>query len=190
MFNKLILDFDGVLVDSIQTYCSIYNQKYKDHPDFKYADYTKLQQWDCLDQCPLEKQAEVIFSSKEFFDNLEFMPNAKETIEKLSHKFHIVVCSIGTPENIAYKSLWLKDNLPFVKDTILISNQDCFMDKSIVNMNNCIFIDDNANNLKSSNAGIKICFGKEYPYNKDWCGFRVNDWEDTYELIKYFSEVK
>ncbi|NFF75958.1 hypothetical protein FCV38_02895 [Clostridium sporogenes] len=181
--QKLILDFDGVIVNSIKSYCKTYNNKYKNHPKFKQADYTKLQRWDCQDECPLEKQAEVIFSSKDFFNNLEFMPNAKEIIEKLSKEYDIIICSIGTPENISHKALWIKENLPCIKDTILISNQGCFMDKSMVNMKQCIFIDDNANNLNSSNADIKICFGKEYPYNKNWNGLKVQDWGELYKLI-------
>ncbi|EQB4340953.1 5' nucleotidase, NT5C type [Clostridium botulinum] len=181
--QKLIVDFDGVIVNSIKSYCKTYNNKYKNHPQFKVADYTKLQQWDCQDECPLEKQAEVIFSNKDFFNNLEFMPNAKEIIEKLSKEYHIIICSIGTPENISYKSLWIKENLPCIKDTILISNQECFMDKSIVNMKDCIFVDDNANNLNSSNADIRICFGKEYSYNKDWDGTKAYNWKNLYKLV-------
>ena len=183
MKNKLILDFDGVISDSILSFCTVYNNKYKDNPLFKKADHNKLQRWDCTDECPLEKKAEVIFSSKEFFDNLEFMENAKEYVEKLSQSFHIIICSIGTFENISHKSLWIRDNMPFIKDTILITNGDCYMDKSIVNMKDSIFIDDNALNLDSSNADIKICFGKEFPYNKDWKGSRRVDWESMYNLI-------
>ncbi len=39
---------------------------------------------------------------------------AEEVIEELCNKYIVTVCTIGTHDNIALKSLWLKDNLPCI----------------------------------------------------------------------------
>lgn len=55
----------------------------------------------------------------------------------------------------------------------MLTNGDNTMCKDVVNMEGGIFVDDVSSNLFSSNAGWKICFGKEYPWNSDWSGDRI-----------------
>ena len=61
-------------------------------------------------------------------------------------------------------------------------------DKSCVDMSGGIFIDDSSNNLITSNADIKFCFGKEYPWNKDWTGIRFKRWMSVLTYINYNKE--
>jgi 5'(3')-deoxyribonucleotidase len=185
--NKLFLDFDCTIVDSVKTYCKVYNMLYKEQEGFKDACHNKVNRYDLKDQCPLVDHQEIIFSSMDYFNHLEFMPYAREIIERLGNKYELIICSIGTLDNISYKSQWIKNNLPFIKNVILISgavgSKGIKTDKSTVNMKDSIFIDDHVENLLSSNAEIKICFGKEYEWNNIWTGQRCFNWKEVEELL-------
>lgn len=185
--DKLFLDFDCTIADSVKTYCNVYNMSYSQRDGFKKADYNKVNRYDLKDQCHLIDHQEAIFSSEEFFKHLEFMPDAEAVIKKLGDKYELVICSIGTLDNISHKAQWIKHNLSFIKNVILISSSveagGIKMDKSITNMNNSIFIDDHVENLISSNAKLKICFGKEYDWNKNWSGERCFNWKEVERLL-------
>lgn len=181
--KKLILDFDSTIVDTISSYCKTYSAIYSETIGYVEPDPTKVNQWDLKDQCGLENNPLHIFGLGYFFNKLEFMPNAKEVITKLSEKYDITVCSIGTFDNLEHKSIWLRDNLPFV-DAVLIKNTGVKMNKSIVNMvGGATFIDDHADNLESSNAKTKYCFGKKYPWNEKWEGNWLNDWNEVGKVL-------
>jgi 5'(3')-deoxyribonucleotidase len=180
---NLFIDFDSTLVDSIKAFCQVYNNKYKNHPKFQPADPDKIQRWDFQDICPLVDNINSIFESKEFFRCLEFFPYARDVVRELNKWYNVIICTIGTPKNLAHKIAWLQRNLPFINCYVLINNGYNIMDKSIVNMQGGIIIDDVASNLESSNASIKICFGKVYPWNEWWEGERAGDWLSIKELL-------
>ena len=176
MKGKLFLDFDGVIANSTKAYCYTYNGLYGGKSGFTVADPDKVNQWDLKDQCTLVDNPLNIFGMKSFFLTLDFMPGAQDVIGKLSEKYDIVICSIGTYDNLQYKAKWINDRLPFV-DAILIKNQGVKMDKSIVDMNGALFIDDHRDNLVSSNADTKVCFGNKYQWNEKWKGLWLNNWQ-------------
>jgi len=182
--TKLFLDVDGVIIDSIKAYCSTYNEIYKNHSKFTPAIWYECKKWDLKDVAPLVKSCNEIFSSPLFFKYAEFINiNTKEVIEELCNKYRIIICSIGTPENIAQKSLWLKENLPHIKEYIFLVNDGCKMDKSFIDMSSSIFIDDVVSNLDSSNADYKIVFGDEYEWNKTNKYLRCYNWTDIHRLL-------
>src|SRR5690348_6413265 len=102
--NKIFLDFDCTIADSVKTYCNVYNLLYKEQDEFIKADHSKVNRYDLKDQCDLVEHQEVIFSSEEFFKCLEFMPYAKDVIERLGSKYELAICSIGTLDNISFKA--------------------------------------------------------------------------------------
>lgn len=185
--KKLFLDFDSTIVDSIKAYCSVYNSTYNHLEGYRVADYNKVNRYDLKDQCHLVEHQENIFSNKVLFEHLEFMPDAEEVIQKLGEKYQIIICSLGTLENITWKAQWIKNNMPYVKDVVLISSaisaSGIKTDKSVVNMKDSIFIDDHAENLITSNAEIKIRFGKEYEWNKNWTGQSCFTWNEVEKLL-------
>ena len=58
--------------------------------------------------------------------------------------------------------------------------------------NGNVFIDDIPRNINGSNADVRICFGKDYEWNKDFetdCEngvFRIYDWKGVLILLKTF----
>jgi 5'(3')-deoxyribonucleotidase len=180
MKSKLFLDFDSVITDSVLAYCETYNEINRFTPDFIPADHTKNQEWDFKTQCPLVESPLYIFSHPLFFKNLKFMPNAEEVIKELTNKYQIIICSIGCFNNISLKSQWIKNNMPYIKDAILLTNQGIKMDKGIVQMGykGSVFIDDVKSNLDSSNAERKILYGKKFDWNREWTGEYYETWSE------------
>jgi len=179
---KFFLDFDNSIVDSIKQYCKVYNTIYRYYPSYKPADYTKVTQYNMKDQCPLVYDLLEIFQHELFFRDLEFInENTYEVLEKLGRKYQLIVVSVGTPLNLALKSIWLSEKLPFIKDYVLLFNDGCKMDKSVCNMEDGIFLDDVESNLKSSNAKDKVLFGKRFEWNKGWDGNWCLDWSQVEE---------
>jgi len=182
--KKIFMDFDGTLVNSRKSYCDTYAQLYANCENYEHPNWRETQEWNLELTCPLAK--EDLFCHDLFFWGLEFMNGAKSKIESLSTQFDIIICSIGYYDNISKKSQWIKHKLPVIKKSIFINHGNNHLDKSIINMQNSIMVDDVSKNLHSSNADIKICFGDEFVWNRDWEGIRCYNWSELYkELMKY-----
>lgn len=183
--KTIYLDFDGVVVDTKKAFVDYYNNHYNDHPEYAFADHTKCNMWNYYDICPLAaNDVESIFGEKEVFDRLEFFEDAEKFIKKLNKKFNIIIVSLGTYDNIHHKSKWIKDNMPFIHESVLLAKGTGeMMDKSVVNMIDGIFIDDVSKNLFSTNARLKINYGPEYKWNEDWSGLRIDGWDKMYTFL-------
>ena len=182
--TKLFIDYDSTIVDSIKAFVEVYNEQYINHPNFIKAEWYKTEPMHLTSQCTLLNHVDEIFGSKRFFEVVDFInPNTYEVIENLCNKFKVILCSIGIPSNIAYKSWWIEKHLPCISDSILLLKKNCNMDKSIVNMNGSIIIDDSEKNLISSNADYKICFGEINELNFTWDGLRCVNWTDISKLL-------
>lgn len=182
---KLFVDFDSTLFNSVKSFCQSYNELYKNHPDFKPADYTKNNKWNFEIECPLIHNPLHIFSHSIFFEKLEFMPNAEEIVKKLCEKYQVIICSLGCYTNISLKALYIKKKMPYIEDAILLTNQGIKMDKGIVNMNysNAIFLDDVESNLRSSNCPRTILYGSRFEWNNEWQGEWCRDWDEVGEKL-------
>lgn len=181
--QKLFLDFDSTIAQSTKAFCETYNQLYCNHKDFIPANHLKTKKWNLKDQCPLAQNTIDIFSHPKFFEVLEFMPNAEEVIKELCNKYQVVICSIGTFDNISLKSQWIKNNMPYINNAILLNNEGIKMDKSTVQMEGSVFIDDVSSNLFSVNAELKILYGQRFDWNKDWQGLWCKDWLEIADLL-------
>lgn len=183
--RELYIDFDSTIVNSIKRICEMYNDEYINHPKFKPAKWYLVEQWDFKDQCPLAPKGLITyyFNREDFFnEKLEFMENAKEILYKIDTKFDIFVPSLGYSANLEYKECWLKNNLTFIKEFIPCDFNE-YDDKKHIDMSNGIIIEDNAKNLESSNANIKICYGDIYDWNKNWNGKRCWNWYEVYNFL-------
>lgn len=185
--QTIFFDFDLTIINSAKAYCLTYNELFQNHPDFVPADYTQCHDYDLRKIAPLSQDIYYIFGHEKFFKYCEFInSNTKKVLKELSEEYNIKICTIGNPTNIAHKILWIAENLPFIKFIIPLvdnsRNNITKMDKSCINMKNGIIIDDHIDNLKSSNASKKICFG-DYGWNKHWKGLKCNDYDDIENLL-------
>ena len=184
MKKKLFVDFDGVLSNTIKTICMLYDDDFQYYRDYKKVDWSEIETWNFTElNCANREYIDKYFNQPRFFRNIECMPWAKETMNKLSGLYDITIVSMGYRPNLIGKQKWVNDNFP---DCEFIGvNFKEHNDKGHIDMSDSIFIDDSANNLMNSNAELKICFGDEYEWNKNWNGIRCANWFDVWKLIGY-----
>ena len=189
---KVFIDVDNCIINSTKAVAQWFRNTYY-HAIKEYAitdpDWTKVKKWNFTDEMPTMSKSDIkkVFDSKYFFDNVEFFPQAKEVVTKLinDERFEVIFCSIGTVKNISNKMEFLEKHFPNVTQIMIKNGQE--MDKSLVNMNNAMFIDDNTDNLNSSNASIKACFSYDNCLDKEWNigwgGILESEWIEVYNNL-------
>lgn len=186
MINKIIIDLDGVVYDTISRIVEMYNYDHIMYKDFKVVMPSEIKTWE-FTELTLEPP-EVIdkyFCTPRFFTDLPLMKSATWIINKLSNDYQIIFCSSGAYPNLQLKREWVRNHFKYAE--FIPVELPTYKDKSAVNMKNSIFIDDVSNNLTTSNADVKICFGEVYSWNEDWDGIRCKDWEEVYQYIKEYE---
>lgn len=191
MNNKidLFLDFDDTICLTSKQFVKLANRKYK-----KEEDWNNIKRWDFKDLYPeiTNNDIDNIFSSEDFFVDLELCENCLDTINSIKDLVNIHIATIGTDKNLKNKMKWIKENLniDFNFNGILDTGIN---DKSSVDMSGAIFVDDRTDNLRSSNANIKILY-KNY-HNYSWQQIEPNDniyvvdsWEQIYSILDFISK--
>lgn len=183
--NKLhiYIDFDEVLVNSIQANLDILNKRYS--TNFKPQEIKTWNFKDCFPQLK-DDEIEDIFNAIRFFDNLTWKKGAKDFLKK--YKNIITLVTKGNSQNLELKAKWLEEQgfgwLPYIG---LPLNKS----KGSIDMSNGILIDDNQDNLNESNAQIKILY-QNYPnceWNKNWDGVYVTDFKSIDYLFVYLRKT-
>lgn len=187
MYNTLYIDFDGTIVNTIKKITSLYDEDFSSNKSYEKIDWSEVQTWDFSElKCATKEDIDRYFSSKRFFEHLEFMDNAMEVIGSIDGLFQIYIMSIGSKENLEHKKIWIKKNMPdcqFIGVDETINN-----DKAHIDMSDGIFIDDSLHNLETSNAAVKIVFGDKYPWNENNEKYlRCFNWMDVKRYITKFQ---
>ena len=181
--NKIFVDFDGTIVNTVSCIVSLYNEDFKYYKKFVPIKWWEVNTWDFTEcNCATPEQINTYFNQQRFFNGLEYMDWAKEILDKLNNEnYDITIVSSGYSPNLKAKEIWISKNLPYCK--FIGVNLKEYKDKSHIDMSDGIFIDDSSHNLITSNAKIKICFGDEYEWNKDWNGIRCFNWTDVQNYL-------
>ncbi len=180
---KLFLDFDGVIADTVKAVCELYREDYLLYNKYKDISPDEIDTWDFEELFFLTRHTlRNYFNTGRFFDALDVIPSFEpQFIEQLGEMYDLKICTIGDSPNIKGKKIWLSNNLTDIQCYELTSL--CGEDKSTVDMSGGIIVDDNSNNLRTSNADIKICYGEEKGWNRDWTGLRCKDWKELMEIL-------
>lgn len=194
--RKLILDFDGTIANTTKAMIRSMSPYIKDVTQ-KVDENSHSYYWSFADIFPEThlRYVDILFNSKHLFDNMELYPNVGNVLKDLHEKgVPIYVCTIGSYKNIKLKLDYLHEHLPFVNVVPIVLN-DILMNKAIVNMENCIFLDDNVDCLNSSNADVKILYKHDNfttEKNKVWNGYTSTSWEDKdfIDLLYKLLEVQ
>ncbi len=190
MIHKLYVDFDGTMVNTIKTMVELYNSDYRKFDGFKWIDWFLVNTWD-FKECSIAPKwyFDLQFNAERLFEQLEFIDNQEEVFWYVIDEYfgcdHTTVVSMGQKPNLKLKESYLEQY--FYGIPLIGLDIDEYKDKSSVDMSDGIFIDDSAENLRNSNAAIKICFGRTYPWNEDWDGVRCKDW---YEVARYLKVLE
>lgn len=184
---KIYCDFDNTIVNTVKCIVDLYNDDFKYYPNFKNVIWMDIDSWD-FTECELASKdyINMLFTQPRFFRKLGFMDWSFNVLMKLKDMHDISIISLGTTPNLKQKEKWIDDMFYGLKFVGI--NSHVYQDKSCVNMSDGILIDDVADNLISSNAKYKICFGDEYSWNKDWNGTRCHNWHDIYYKIQELNE--
>ena len=180
---KIFVDMDDVLVDLLNPWLDELN---------KFSSYTRtyndIDQWNMEEHYPDLPPSCIyeILSDKIFWSKINAVPDAVTYLKKLIEDGHEVkIATASAPHSFYVKvTNCLLQNFPFLNTR----NVWCVHDKSLLLGD--ILIDDYHENLRHF-RGVKIL--KNAPYNKD-CDdscfhFRVNNWEEIYEIVKEVSNL-
>lgn len=179
--KTLYIDFDGVIINTIETIVSLYNEDFQYYKGFKTVNWWGVNTWDFEEcSCASKKYINSYFNTPRFFNKASLLEGAWDVLNQMKDDFHLVIVSMGYRPNLVGKRLWIEKNLPFV-DFIGV-NMKKYPDKRHIDMSDGIFIDDSSKNLATSNAKYKVLFGDVYPWNEGWEGKRCFNWT---ELEKY-----
>lgn len=188
----LYLDYDGVIVNTIKQIVKMYNDDFCLYPDYTIVDWEDIKSWDFEEcTCASKEYLNSYFNQPRFFTEVEWMPGCLPMIQFLSTLYTIKIVTMGNEANFKGKKYWFtQHNYRYHSfDDIIFIPMDEYKDKSHIDMSGGIFVDDSANNLITSNADLKICYGKKYPWNEGWKGKRCEDWIELYNIIIRYREV-
>ena len=185
MIKKLFIDLDGVVFDTIQTIVNLYNMDHLYYKDFQLVMASDIKTWR-FEELTLEPPEFIdrYFNMPRFFTELEMIRSADWIIKRLiKDGYQIIFCSCGSYPNLALKKEWVRKHYPEAE--FIPVNHNNYIDKSHILMGqNSLFCDDVYENLITSNAEYKVCFGKEYSWNEKWKRTRCETCEDLYKYIK------
>lgn len=172
--DKIYLDVDGVIWHSCQAACDVINKRYGTN-----IQGNEILSWNFKEVAAnfKDEDIEYIFADYYFFKRIKWINGAFDFINRYKDK--IIIVTKGTFQNIQRK-IDIFDELGL---NIHIYGIPLDNSKSVINMQNGLFIDDSTKNLNESNATYKIQF-LEYKDNKndirewtkDWKGLRMYKW--------------
>lgn len=184
--QTVIIDLDCTLFNTVKCITEIYDEDFQYYSDYKKIPWQEVKTWDFTElSAATPEYINTYFNQKRFFDRVEMYKDAKEVIDELSEKYNIVFVSHGYSPNLRLKKEYVKKHFPYAE--FIGVNLKHHKDKSSIDMEGCIFIDDTPKNLKTSNAKMKICYGN-YDWNSEYSDDLINclrayDWEDVYHLL-------
>jgi len=185
IFYKIILDFDGVIGSSIASLCESL-ETIRGLPQGSYNPKL-VKKWNFEDVIPDLDHDRVndMFESDIFWRNLKPVKGSLEFIEK--YKSDIIICTIGTNKNIQKKLAWIDKHIGRIDVVPIIINVGAHhtaIDKSIIDMQGCLLVDDNINAHATSNASHKILFDEYGTFNAEW---QKGDLIGNLECVKKFD---
>lgn len=183
MYKGIAFDFDEVLVNSIEAIVSILNEDYNLH-----AKASDVNRWDFKDAYPTLtfEQINNVWNDKRLFQRLTFKPNTIETLEDLSKKYPLIIYSAGSSKNLQLKKDFIKNNILIKKINLnFIGVLEGIEDKSLLDLKDWVFIDDNQKNLYDSNASLKILFRnrENADWNNNWNETEINNIKQIYNYV-------
>lgn len=187
---KLYIDVDNCLVHSVRRMCDIYTKYYSSHPNYIKPNPDKIMKWDAEDELPLLTKEDIknLFEEDEFYTGEIIKDDAIKVLYELhsSNKFDFCFVSIGTSKNIANKTQFLENYLPFIQQHIMLVKNfvsDLRMDKSILTGKG-VLLDDHVNNLITTNVDFPVLFKDQgnREWNEGWKGSEVSSWLEFRDL--------
>ena len=172
--QRICIDMDEVMADSIAEHLSRYNREYGDN--ITNTDLNGKWIWDvvALDRHP---RLEEFLRSDDFFDVLEVMADAPRVLRALQQRYEVFIASAAmeVPTSFNAKYRWLQRHFPTIPTTNIVFCGD----KSILRAD--FLIDDNPRQLRRF-TGEGILY--DSPHNIAVKGYRrVHNWLEIEALF-------
>lgn len=184
------IDLDCTVFNTIKAVTDLYNNDFGGSPGYNKISWDKVKSYDFTEltsnNLVTKGYLNTYFNQKRFFDIVEILPHATKVIDRLSKIYNIVFVSHGYDSNLKLKDIWVKAHFHYAE--FIGIDLSKYNDKSCVDMSGKgnIFIDDVPNNLYTSNAETKICFG-DYGWNDDYDNTKISghflNWEDAEMML-------
>ena len=143
MKRKIIIDFDDVLVPTLENAIRGYNKEHKNK--------LKVNDFDCWDVRKVDKDFPKYFLKVDF-TKIEQKNNSIQYIRKLCENYEVYIVTASELSKFIQKKAWVVKNMPFFN----INNMVLCSDKSILNA--YAMIDDRPLNLKHCNVKRKYLY--------------------------------
>jgi 5'(3')-deoxyribonucleotidase len=183
---RILIDLDDVVDNLLPTWVNELNKRYNLHVN-------EVTCWDITKDFPTltENQIFEVLEEEDFWKNIKPIQDSIYYINKLKENHFIYFCTASSPKNFYLKyEYFLKKYFPDFSD--LEDYLICIKHKQLIKAD--ILIDDNINNLIINSEipnYVGILFTNSHNKNineKEKGLYRVNNWEECYNLIDKISE--
>ena len=189
---KLFIDADDTILESSKAFIDIVNQQDNINPP---KIYEELRDWKYRSLFPYMTSERIfeIYDSEDFFNIVKLNPDFESFYLKHENDFEWNIVTKGHKSNIEHKQKYFKKHLPKAKviGCRFNSIEEQNFDKSHIDMDYGIQIDDRTDCLIGSNANIKILFknNQEFNWNRTYDInepiYIMNDWKEIIETLEF-----
>ena len=189
---RLFIDADDTILESSKAFIDIVNRQDNINPP---KTYEELQDWRYQSLFPYmtTKRVAEIYDSEEFFNIVKVNPDFKSFYLKYENDFEWYIVTKGHKSNIEHKQKYFKKHFPKAKvvGCRFDSKEEQNFDKSHIDMDYGIQIDDRTDCLIGSNANIKILFknNRDFYWNRtDMTSeplYIMNSWKEIIETLEF-----
>ena len=194
---QLYVDVDNTIYNSARVVVEMLNERYGCN-----VNPEDIKGYDFKDKFPMLKENEVmnLFDDPTFYGrkNMDIFSAFSYMLYFFTYKnCRINFVTIGTLTNLINKLKWINEvfNKLGIDYNEFYGNYNDDNDKRFVDMSGGIFIDDNVECLRKSNASVKILLknNSDNRWNKVEPNdelYIANDWDDVFEIVKFFCDNK
>ena len=189
---KLFIDADDTILESSKAFIDIVNRQDNINPP---KTISELRDWKYRSLFPHITNERVIeiYNSEEFFYIVKIHSDFKRFYLKHENAFEWNIVTKGNKTNIEHKQKYFKKYLPKAKviGCRFNSMEEQNFDKSHIDMDYGIQIDDRTDCLVGSNANIKILFknNRDFYWNRtDMTNeplYIMNSWKEIIETLEF-----
>ncbi|MDP9052353.1 MAG: 5'-3'-deoxyribonucleotidase [Acidobacteriota bacterium] len=172
--KRICVDMDEVMADAIAEHLLRYNKEF--NLSLTKEDLLGKRFWQVVPP-PHHQVLDDLMRAKDFFADLDVMPDAPRVLEALQQHFEIFIASAAmeVPTSFNAKYTWLERYFPFIHHTHIVFCGD----KSILRAD--YLIDDNPRQLEAFH-GTGILY--DAPHNVAITGYtRVHNWLEIEQLF-------
>lgn len=162
----IAIDLDSTLNNLIQMWLQWYNRDSGE----RISSY-HIKSWQVHKYVPCGTNIYSYLNNPALYEACIPQPYSIEVTKELSRRHELVIVSAISKNTYDVKKEWCNKHFPHIKHFVGTHSKQFIGD---------VLIDDGIHNLETY-KGLTICYNQ--PYNQDWGGVRVYNWQEVLELI-------